>query len=309
MRLPVLLALSLAASSLTRADGFDELTLSKLGDALRCVNLSVADLGWDKRPLDDAFRLSCVNETLDHPLALAERAERAEREFASDPAASALACAHWLDVTVAAPERGVVADAPLPRDLGAARQVAGLLIDARKRAGAAQQQALAGLSPDERKLVETLGTTLYTDESEEDRDLLPALAALRKVDLASLVRAELILADAAQRAREMLTGVDPSGWHSGIFDVGGVKVSIGGPPLRGLRGTFDVTILLGRSENPACFTYAPRPSTESSRCVACSRSPRAATTRGASVRHRSGRRRMGSSCAGPERISRTKCWL
>lgn len=212
------------------ADGFDDVTRSKLAEALRCVNLSVADLGWDKRPIDDPFRLSCVSETLDRPLALSMRAELAEGEFASDPVASSLAAARWLDIDAAPPARVLLAEAPLPREFAGSRELVGILVDARARARAALRQALAPLSEDERKLVETVGVTLYTDESEEDRDLAPIIAAIRKVDVASLVRAGIILADATQRIRDLLAAVsfDTSAWRSATHDIGGVRVSIGG---------------------------------------------------------------------------------
>ena len=111
----VIAAASAFIAGVARADGLSTLAKSKLGDALACVNLSIDDLGWDKRPVNDPFRLTCVNETLDNPLALPARAERAEREFAADPAVSALAAAAWLDVNAAPPARVVSSEPPVPR--------------------------------------------------------------------------------------------------------------------------------------------------------------------------------------------------
>ncbi len=93
-----LFILSFALTAAAEEPALDEATTRRLAEALSSVNLSLDDLGWDKRPIDDPFRLSCVNETLDRPLTLADRALRAEREFADDPIASAKAAAAWLDL-------------------------------------------------------------------------------------------------------------------------------------------------------------------------------------------------------------------
>ena len=84
MRTLLLLPLAWAVALTALADGFDERTLRELEAALACVNLSLDDLSWDKRPVDDPFRLAVVNEALDRPLSLAEMADRAEREFGDD---------------------------------------------------------------------------------------------------------------------------------------------------------------------------------------------------------------------------------
>jgi hypothetical protein len=83
-----------------KAEGplLDAAALKRLGQALDCVNLSVEDLGWDKRPIKDDWRLNCVNDTLDHPLKLADYAQDAEKEFADSPEKSAVAAAKWLDL-------------------------------------------------------------------------------------------------------------------------------------------------------------------------------------------------------------------
>ena len=218
---------ALAATS-AHAEGLSDLAKRKLAKALGCVNLSLEDLGWDKRPVSDPFRLACVNETLDAPLMLPVRAERAEREFGSDPVSAAIASGAWLDVQVNASSPAVIVEPAVPRSAQAARGVVAILVDARLRARAQREASLAGLSADERALVENAGPALYTDESEEERDLSAALAALRKVDIAALVRAEIILAEAAQRARDMLSGVDASGWRSVTFTVGDQRISVGG---------------------------------------------------------------------------------
>ena len=82
----------------TGSPALDAQTLAALETALSRVNLSIADMSWDKRPIDDDFRLSCVNEALDRPLSLADFAVRAESEFAGDPVASVEAAARWLDL-------------------------------------------------------------------------------------------------------------------------------------------------------------------------------------------------------------------
>src|SRR5437867_6120405 len=97
LTLPLSIVPAITAESPPAPSAFDQVTLDRLERALSCVNLSTADLGWDKRPISDDFRLTCVNEMLDHPLLLADRAVRAEREFADDPVASVAAVGRWLD--------------------------------------------------------------------------------------------------------------------------------------------------------------------------------------------------------------------
>src|SRR5437867_11155400 len=101
LTLPLSIVPAITAESPPAPSAFDQVTLDRLERALSCVNLSIADLGWDKRPISDDFRLTCVNETLDHPLLLADRALRAESEFAGDPVASANAAGAWLDAAPA----------------------------------------------------------------------------------------------------------------------------------------------------------------------------------------------------------------
>src|SRR5436309_11718084 len=117
LALTFLLPPTIASGSPPTASAFDDVTLARLERALSCVNLSISDLGWDKRPISDDFRLTCVNEMLDHPLLLADRAVRAEREFADDPVASAEAAGRWLDVVPLTPAS---ASSGASRDAGSA---------------------------------------------------------------------------------------------------------------------------------------------------------------------------------------------
>jgi len=66
--------------------GLDEGERQRVAEALAHVNMSIEDLGWDKRPIDDPFRLGVVNVALDQPLALAAMAERARGDFTVNPA-------------------------------------------------------------------------------------------------------------------------------------------------------------------------------------------------------------------------------
>ena len=212
------------------AGALDETTLRGLDRALSCVNLSVADLGWDKRPISDEFRLSCVNEALDSPLSLADRAVHAESEFAADPVASVRAAADWLDATL--PPAGAPA-APVPdvRFRGAPReaaQVLGLLVRGYQDASRLREEAMGALGAQERKLLAESGPRLYTDESEDDWDMAPVLAAARKVDISRLLGAELVLARTAQDARAATASLDTSSWTSRTWRFGSMTVGLGG---------------------------------------------------------------------------------
>lgn len=214
--------------------GFDEPTQQALARALSYVNLSVDDLAWDKRPIADDFRLSCVNETLDHPTALADRAVRAEAEFAGDPVASARAAGGWLD-TPPAGAAGPATWTAEPRDdarfPGAPRDAArllGLLVRAREAASGLRDEALRGLTVAERKTFAESGARLYTDESDDPWDMAPVLEAAKKVDIAKLVAAEIVLAEAAAAARTAARDLDTSRWSRRTWKVDGITVGLGG---------------------------------------------------------------------------------
>jgi hypothetical protein len=207
----------------------DATTVQALERALSCVNLSIADLDWDKRPIDDAFRLSCVNESLDHPLSLADRALRAEREFTDDPAASARAAAAWLDVTLpsSATSPSVSGKRFPGAPAGAARLLA-LLVDGYERASRLRAEAMGALSADEARRLTESGARLYTDESEDDWDMIPVLNAAKKADIAKLVEAELVLAETARAARAASASLDSSAWTSRTWRFGTLTVGLGG---------------------------------------------------------------------------------
>jgi hypothetical protein len=201
----------------------DEFTKAKLAEALACVNLTTDDLGWNKRPIDDDFRLKCVNDTLDRPLELAAYAERAEREFAADPEASVRAGAAWIDqreprAKGERPEFTVEKD--YPED---ARLLLAILWSAGKQAKAACDLAEAALSDPERTTLRGCGAQLYTEESEEPRDPKPVLAVLKKVDIAAYFDAALVLAQAARELRATAPAAMPA-WKThaeSVFSVGG----------------------------------------------------------------------------------------
>ncbi len=209
---------------------FDELTLRKLEEALACVNLSPADLGWDKRPISDAWRLRCVDETLDHPLMLSGRAERAEREFAGDPAASARAAFPWLDCAPPAAEAPAAeTSVELPGAPPEAAALLAVLIRARRDAEALRTRAFVALNDAEWELLRQRGEKIYTDESEEDWDMTPILAAAGKIELRFLLAAGVVLADAAARVLADAARLDPAAWKSQSWNVEGVTVALGGP--------------------------------------------------------------------------------
>ncbi len=225
----LLLFIAAAGVAAAQTPALDEATMKRLGEALGDVNLSIEDLGWDKRPINDDFRLSCVNETLDHPLTLADRALRAEREFATDPAASARAAAAWLDVAAIA--AAPTLDASLVRTVGLPSEFLGpvqSLYHSWRTAEALRQAALAPLSDEERDLVKKHGPKLYVDDAEED-EAGPLLAAAKKIDLAKLLEAEVVLADAAALARTWISNLAGKQIDSTRFEQDGVSLEVGGP--------------------------------------------------------------------------------
>src|SRR5436190_9434892 len=227
MALPVALSSALAAPpSAPAADPLDPAVHARLEQALSYVNLATSDLGWDKRPVQDGFRLSVVNLALDRPLSLAPTAARAEADFASDPASSARAAAAWLDLTAAA---APPLDAPtLPERFtgvpGEAQEILALLVNARRTAEGARLQSLRALSPAERALLARDSARIYTDEREDDDyDAHPLLAAAAKIDRSSLVAAAVTLADAAAAVRARARELHPESWPSRSWTVDGIR--------------------------------------------------------------------------------------
>ena len=209
----------------------DAWTRAKLAEALACVNLSVDDLGWNKRPIDDDFRLKCVNDTLDRPLELADYAERAEREFGADPETAVSAGAAWLDV---ASPRLTVDNMGSPwtyRDGVSEHVNAALsaLVGARAWAEQSRIAALGELTKEERKLVAERGSRLYLDESEEEWDMTAVLAAAKKIQVAKLFEAAAGLAARVRQLREMAANIRPRARDAGKWTVEDVSFSVGGP--------------------------------------------------------------------------------
>lgn len=210
----------------------DDGVMRRLKQALDCVNLSVEDLGWDKRPLDDAFRLKCVNETLDHPLGLADAAQDAERDFAGDPGRSGVAAAALLDLE--SPHRW-------PRDAiqpvipkGMPAEAADAFLEVcylREVSGVHLERALKPLTDDERRLVREKGSRLYLGEDDEDQgDPMPLLNACQKVDVQAFVDAFGELAAASAMLRDKGGAMAGAKWESRTWEPEkGFKVAVGGP--------------------------------------------------------------------------------
>src|SRR5947207_615238 len=53
--------------------------LERIDRGLQVLNLDRRDLGFQKRPIDDPFRLDVVNRILDDPLSIGDEAERWDR--------------------------------------------------------------------------------------------------------------------------------------------------------------------------------------------------------------------------------------
>jgi hypothetical protein len=225
-----------------KAEGplLDAAVMKRLAQALDCVNLSVDDLGWDKRPISDDWRLNCVNDTLDHPLRLADYAQRAEKEFADDPEASVRNGAAWLDVDPAklVVQREEKFGMELPIEPPAARDLMLLALREWRFAEMQRRSAMEKLDDADEALLATDGVRLYADESEEAWDNAAVLAITKKIDLSGLVRAEAALAGAARMLREAAAKVDGSTWKTGTWtlpamaaypELKGLTVAIGGP--------------------------------------------------------------------------------
>ncbi len=223
----------------------DAVTIEKLKEALDCVNLSVEDLGWNKRPIDDGFRLACVNETLDAPLTLADRCERAEREFGGDPEAAVVAGADWLDLPTPASRGAELAE--LPEEVpGTARVWLATLVAAARAADAARDRMFAGLSAEEMALLRRNGHRLYTDESEDEWDMTAVLAAAKKVDVAEAFAAARALAAAAKKLlAEPLP--EAAGWRGTTWNLDGLVVMIGGADDDRYRGA-DIVLDAGGND-------------------------------------------------------------
>ncbi len=219
------LALVLASAS-ARAEparGLGEVEKAELARALACVNLSPAALGWDKRPINDPFRLAVVNRALDEPLSLADMAEAAEADFGTDLATAARAVATWL-----APASGVVSGnaSPFPRIEEIVRgappaisRVVGVAREARGRVALAiPESARATLQRD--------APRLYLDESEEAWDSTAVREAARQLKVEHLVASFRAMASLATSARDWTpeTLGAPRAWT-----IAGMSVIVGTP--------------------------------------------------------------------------------
>jgi hypothetical protein len=229
-------SLLLLIATAALGQGLDANTTERLDAALAYVNLSLADLGWDKRPIDDDFRLGVVNLALDRPLALADIAVRAEASFGADPVTSTRAAALLLDLGELADANA--AKAPPLAFPGAPEPASRLLLvlfQAYRDALEREEQALAALAGDARRLLRTDGARLYTDESEEDWDMTPVLDAAKKVDLAALARAELRLAEAVRALRAQAAEIEIQVEKPRRWRIDGITVALGssGPDVHG----------------------------------------------------------------------------
>ena len=231
----LLLLLSTCAGAGASAAGLSEQERSQLEQALACVNMSIADLSWDKRPIDDAFRLAIVNRALDEPLSLAADAEAARADFNGDPVVAARALGAWLaPSTGPAPGGGV----PFPRidesARGASPEVGRLISAARE----AHSRVLDAIPDASRALLVKDAPRLYLDESEESWDSSAVRAAAEDVDMQELVAAFRSLAAVATAARAWTAeaGPAPREWR-----IGGLRVVIGstGPDAHSADVVFD----------------------------------------------------------------------
>src|SRR5206468_3798227 len=109
-----------------------------------------------------------------------------------------------------------------------AARVLGLLVRGYEDASRLREEAMGGLSAQERRLLAGSGARLYTDESEDDWDMAPVLAAARKVDISKLLSAELVLATTAQAARAAAASLDTSAWTTRTWRFGSMTGGLGG---------------------------------------------------------------------------------
>jgi len=229
--LPLLLVAGLAGLPTPgRTDGFDERTLAELKTALACVNLSLDDLGWDKRPIDDPFRLAVVNEALDRPLELASQAERAERDFGGDPLTAAAAALEWLaDATHGRRVQNLPGGSPAApsarerRFRRAAPRELAQLVAATRLARESVRAASHGASGE---LLRRDAPRLYLDESEDPWDTAALLEAAQTHLVANTVAAFRDLAAIAEAARGW---TPPSARTTRQWSLGDLTVALGGP--------------------------------------------------------------------------------
>ncbi|MCE9583109.1 MAG: hypothetical protein K8T20_11515, partial [Planctomycetes bacterium] len=232
----------------------DEAVMRQLAKALDSVNLSVDDLGWNKRPIDDDFRLKCVNDTLDRPMNLAAWAAKAEKEFNDDPLAAARAGTAWLDVD---PSKIVVQreekfGIELPVEPAAAKQLFFAALRNWRRAERERRAAMEALDDADEAMLRKDGVRLYADESEEDWNMTTTLATAKKIDIAGLFKAEIALAEAANELRSACAKIDGKDWKTGTWtlpastaypELKGLTLALGGPGPD--RHTADIVIDAG----------------------------------------------------------------
>jgi hypothetical protein len=216
-------ALLLAAAG-ARADGLSDLERERLAAALACVNLSIDDLGWDKRPIDDPFRLAVVNRALDEPLSLAEMADEARKEATLDPSAPDLvrmagSLRHWLvapGVVDGAAAGNVRLD--LPRSTPS-RELAYDLAQA-------DAHVREALPADVRETLRATAARAYLDESEEAWDMAPMREAASRVDVQALAEGLVSLASAASNVIQSSASAH---WLGGQGHASGLVVTVSGP--------------------------------------------------------------------------------
>ena len=222
------------------ADGLNDTERAQLDQALACIDMSIAELSWDKRPIDDPFRLTIVNKALDEPLSLAEDAERAERDFFADPVASGYEVAAWMTSGPAAVGRGrelasarrstfagadaaagvseVVAGRP-PRGMPASlRDFAVGAADARRMVSSAIPAA-------DTEMLRSQAARMYLSEDEETWDSTAVRAAAGRIDMGALRSAFQYLASVAGGAKDMA----PVEGRPRTWTVEGLTVALGSP--------------------------------------------------------------------------------
>lgn len=218
--LPLLFAMT---ALMARADGLDDTERAQLEQALACVDMSITELSWDKRPIDDPFRLSIVNEALDEPLSLAEHAERAERDFFADPAASGEAAGAWLaGARTPAGLEGAAVGAAFPASF--TRRAPRPLVELAEGARVARQAIAGAAAPEDLALLRAGAARLYLDEDEEPWDSAAVRAAAQRVSVAALQQAMRALAKMA-----VIDAAVPIDAPARTWRLGDLTVALGSP--------------------------------------------------------------------------------
>jgi hypothetical protein len=240
-------------------------------EGLRLMNLTPADLEYDKQWIPDSFRLKVVSDLLDHPLWVPDYVLYSGREVKKCTRASDYPCFTCREIT----QKTIQADAFKARDLE------GLVRETFTLTQGHLERAFGKLSKAERDSLIYTAPTLWSDEADslvhgyagalqkefgrrDTGDSLKRVSVLRlakRVDIVELHRAGATLAEGVERmiplAKELLKNGKPvpvhiDGVEGDIYAVYDLpenrRVVVGGPGRNVYTGEFAGIIDLGGND-------------------------------------------------------------